>query len=287
MLIAVPSDSNDGLDAAISEHFGHCAAFTIVSIADGAMGEVTVVPNGGHEHGGCMAPVTMLKEQGVDVLVAGGMGHRPLAGFKQVGIAVHFKGEAATVREAVQLHIDGHTRAFGDDHTCGGGEGHCGGHGHHTDEPEVVPIEGRRDVREGRLITLDFELRAVDGTVLDSSASSGPMRFVYGAGQMLPALERAIADLEPGGHVVAEVAMADAFGERDERRVVEAPRAQLPPEAQVGQVVTAQDEQGRQFPLLIVHLDDAIARLDGNHPFAGRDLVFDLTVKDVQGLKAN
>jgi FKBP-type peptidyl-prolyl cis-trans isomerase 2/predicted Fe-Mo cluster-binding NifX family protein len=285
VLIAVPSDTTDGLDAVISEHFGHCAAFTLVAVDDGAIGDVTVVPNGGHEQGGCMAPVTMLKEQGVDVLVAGGMGQRPLSGFHQVGIAVHFKEEAATVREAIQLHIDGRTRSFGDDHTCGGGEGHCGSH--HHDEPEVVPIEGRRNVCEGRLITLEFELRDADGTVLDSSAKSGPMRFMYGGGQMLPALERAIADLEPGGHVVTDVPMADAFGERDERRVVEAPREQLPPDATVGAVVTAQDEQGRQFPLLITHLDDRIARMDGNHPFAGRDLVFDLTVKDVQGLKTN
>ena len=46
----------------------------------------------------------------------------------------------------------------------------------------------------------------------------------------------------------------------DDVPIVEAPREQLPPDAQVGQIVTAQDEQGRQFPLLIVQLDDAIAR---------------------------
>jgi FKBP-type peptidyl-prolyl cis-trans isomerase 2 len=35
---------------------------------------------------------------------------------------------------------------------------------------------------------------------------------------------------------------------------------------------------------MIVHLDDSIARLDANHPLAGKDLVFDLTVTDVQGV---
>ena len=42
MLIAVPSDTTDGLDAAISEHFGHCAAFTLVTVTDDAVGEVSI-----------------------------------------------------------------------------------------------------------------------------------------------------------------------------------------------------------------------------------------------------
>ena len=39
MLIAIPSDTTDGLDATTSDHFGHCAAFTLVTIRDGAIGE--------------------------------------------------------------------------------------------------------------------------------------------------------------------------------------------------------------------------------------------------------
>ena len=89
MLIAVPSESTDGLDAAISEHFGHCAAFTIIAVKNDSIGEVSIVENTEHEHGGCMTPVNLLKEHGVEVLLAGGMGMRPLAGFQQVGIDVH------------------------------------------------------------------------------------------------------------------------------------------------------------------------------------------------------
>ncbi|RLE19948.1 MAG: hypothetical protein DRJ65_19260, partial [Acidobacteria bacterium] len=50
-------------------------------------------------------------------------------------------------------------------------------------------------------------------------------------------------------------------------------------------MVTAEDGQGRQFPLTVIHLDENIVRLDGNHPFAGKDLVFDLTVSKVEGIK--
>ena len=286
MLIAIPSDTTDGLDAAVSEHFGHCAAFTLVTVADEAIGEVSVLKNTGHEEGGCMAPVNLLKGQGVEVLLAGGMGGRPLAGFQQVGIDVRSREGAGTVREAVELYVAGGCPSFGEAQTCGGGGGGCGGHGHHH-EPETFPIEGKADVRDGRLITVDFEIKDSGGAVLDASTSTGPMRFVSGAGQIFPAIEKALAGLEPGARVVTTVPAAQGFGDRDESRVVEVPRAQLAPDVSVGDTVVAQDPQGHRFRLVVLHMDDTMARLDANHPLAGKDLVFELTVKSVEGIKTN
>ncbi len=290
MLIAVPSDNAEGLDAAISEHFGHCAAFTIIDIVDDTIGEVTILENAPHEQDGCMGPVNFLKQHGVGILLAGGMGMRPLAGFQQVGIDVHFKGDANSVREGVELFLSGGCRAFDDAQTCGGGGGGCGDQDHHQDDhqhngPEIVAIDGPADVREGRLVTLEFELKDSDGELLDSSAASGPIRFIFGAGQTLPALEQAVAGLEPGANVVKEIPATEGFGEREESRVIEAPRAQLPPDVSIGAMVTAEDGQGRQFSLTVIQLDENIVRLDGNHPFAGKDLVFDLTVSMVEGIK--
>jgi len=284
MLIAIPSDSSEGLDSTISEHFGHCGAFTLVEISDSGIGEVTILPNGGHDEGGCMAPVQLLKEKGVEVLLAGGMGQRPLAGFRQVGIAVHSKQTAQTVRDAVELFVGGGCPAFDETQTCGGGGG-CGGHHHH--EVHREPIEGVADIRDGRIITLDFELGDSDGNLLDSSTRVGPMRYLHGAGQLLPALEAAVAGLEIGARKDIEIPGADAFGEHDERRVIEVKRTQLPPDAEVGTMVATRDQQGRQVPLIIVQLDAETARLDGNHPFAGKDVVFKIKVANVENATAD
>jgi FKBP-type peptidyl-prolyl cis-trans isomerase 2/predicted Fe-Mo cluster-binding NifX family protein len=288
MLIAVPSESIDGLDAAISEHFGHCAAFTIITVENGSIGDVSIVENTEHEEGGCMAPVDLLKRHGVEILLARGMGMRPLAGFQQVGIDVHYKKDAGTVREAVELFLAGGCPAFGEAQTCGGGEAGCGGHGHHHHhEPETIPLEGPADIREGRMVTLDYELKDSSGELLSDSATAGPMRFIFGSGQMLPAIEQAVAGLEPGASIIKEVQSSDAFGDRDESRVIDAPREQLPPKIAVGAVVTAQDPQGQRFPMTVTYVDDRIARLDGNHPLAGKDLTFSLTVKNVEGVKTS
>ena len=285
MLIAIPSDTSDGLDSAISEHFGHCGAFTLVRVEDEEIGEVSILENDGHEQGGCMVPVQLLKQNGVEILLAGGMGQRPLAGFQQVGIAVHHKGDAQSVGDAVNLFISGGCPAFDEAQTCGGGGGECGGHTH--EEIHREPIEGVADIRDGRIITLDFELADSSGDLLDTSTRVGPMRYLHGSGQLLPALETGVAGLEIGSKKTIAIPRADAFGERDEARITEVKRTQLPPDAEVGTMVVMQDQHGRQIPLTIVHLDDTTARLDGNHPFAGKDVVFKIKVANVENATAD
>ena len=279
MLIAIPSDAPGGLDANISEHFGHCEAFTLVHIADGKIGEVEVVPNGGHEQGGCMAPVQFLKGKDVEALLSGGMGMRPLAGFQSVGITVFFKEDARTVKEAVTMFIDGKCREFDAAQTCGGGSGQCGGHHHEVERPA---IEGKADVQDGRVITLDFVMKDDDGNVVDASDEQrGPMRYLQGSGA-IKGLEKAIAGLEAGAEVSVDVPPSDAFGDRDEERILEVARAQLPPDVKVGEVVMAQHPSGGQIHLTIIELNDDTARLDGNHPLAGKTLHFELKVVKVE-----
>ncbi len=125
LLIAVPSTHPGGLDAELGAHFGHCDLYTLVTISQGAIGDVQLLPAMAHQQGGCMAPVQYLATHGVRALVAGGMGLRPLMGFNQVGIEVYYGAGSGTVREAVQGLIDGRLPAFTQEFTCGGGGGHA------------------------------------------------------------------------------------------------------------------------------------------------------------------
>jgi predicted Fe-Mo cluster-binding NifX family protein len=108
------------MDAALGAHFGHCAMYTLVSVEEGRINEVQVVPNVPHQQGGCMAPVQYLAGQGVKQLIAGGMGYRPLMGFKQVGIDVFYGGGLESVGEAVNALVEGKLPQFSQDNTCGG-----------------------------------------------------------------------------------------------------------------------------------------------------------------------
>ena len=124
-VIAVPSENPGGLEAGLAGHFGHCDLYTLVRVEDGAVADVKILPNVPHEHGGCMAPVQHLAGNGVNQLIAGGMGMRPLMGFNQMGIDVYFGNGALTVGDAVKAMLAGELQAFTQKNTCQGG---CNGH---------------------------------------------------------------------------------------------------------------------------------------------------------------
>lgn len=122
-IIAIPSQSPGGLEAGLGAHFGHCDLYTLVTVENDQVAGVKVIPNVPHQQGGCMAPVEHLYRNGVQRLIAGGMGLRPLMGFNQVGIEVYHGGQAQTVGQAVQAMLAGQLPQFSQEHTCGGGGG--------------------------------------------------------------------------------------------------------------------------------------------------------------------
>jgi len=121
--IAIPSMGPGGLDGQRSGHFGHCDVFTMVDIENGEIKEVSTVPNESHVQGGCMVPVNLLAGHSVKALIVGGIGMRPLMGFKQVGIDVYYDETRPDIRPVVEDLIAGKLPAIGDDQVCVGGGG--------------------------------------------------------------------------------------------------------------------------------------------------------------------
>ena len=119
-IIAIPSALPGGLDAGMGMHFGHCEIYTIAEVEDGKVASVRTLPPIPHQQGGCLAPVNYLAGEGVNVLLAGGMGMRPLMGFNQAGVEVYYAGNFPTVGLSVQAFIEGKLPAFTPEHSCGG-----------------------------------------------------------------------------------------------------------------------------------------------------------------------
>lgn len=80
MRVAIAKDGN-----VVSGHFGHCEGFEVYEVVDNKVNNQKFVPNPGHRPG--YLPV-FLKEQNVDVIIAGGMGGTAQDLFRQHGIDV-------------------------------------------------------------------------------------------------------------------------------------------------------------------------------------------------------
>ena len=122
--IAVPSMADGGLDGQRAGHFGHCDVFTLVDVKNGEIDQVTTINNREHMQGGCMVPVNLLAENRVNALIVGGIGMRPLMGFRQAGIDVYHDAIRPEIRPVVEDLIAGKLPAISDDQVCGGGGGH-------------------------------------------------------------------------------------------------------------------------------------------------------------------
>ena len=120
--IAIPSTAPGGLDGVRSGHFGHCDVFTLVDVKGGKIVGITTVPNHAHAQGGCMGPVNLLAGHKVKAVVVGGIGMRPLAGFRQVGIDVYFEATHPEIRAVVEDFIEGKLPLISDDQVCQGHE---------------------------------------------------------------------------------------------------------------------------------------------------------------------
>ncbi|MFV0439150.1 MAG: NifB/NifX family molybdenum-iron cluster-binding protein [Desulfopila sp.] len=121
--IAIPSEGKGGLDGRRAGHFGHCDVFTLIDTVNGEIQGVSTIENGSHVQGGCMVPVNLLASHKVDMLIVGGIGMRPLMGFKQVGIEVYYEGERHEIRPVVEDMIAGKLQPIATDQVCGGAAG--------------------------------------------------------------------------------------------------------------------------------------------------------------------
>lgn len=117
--IAVPSENPGGLNAQRSGHFGRCDVFTIVDIEKNKIVEVTALPNVEHSEGGCLVPVNLLYNEGVNAIIVGGMGMRPLMGFRNAEIKVYL-GEGLTVEDSINGFMEDKLKLMTDEYVCGG-----------------------------------------------------------------------------------------------------------------------------------------------------------------------
>jgi predicted Fe-Mo cluster-binding NifX family protein len=118
--IAIPSMEAGGLDGHRSGHFGHCDVFTFVDVKDGEIEKVSTIPNQSHVQGGCMVPVNLLAQHNVNALIVGGIGIRPLMGFRQAGISVYYDATRPEIGPVVEDLIAGKLPQIEDDQVCGG-----------------------------------------------------------------------------------------------------------------------------------------------------------------------
>ncbi|MBL4867884.1 MAG: peptidylprolyl isomerase [Pseudomonadales bacterium] len=137
-------------------------------------------------------------------------------------------------------------------------------------------------IQTGSEIELFFQLSFDDGTVVDSNRDNGPASCKVGQGLLLPAIEEALIGLSENEKKQLILKPDEAYGPADPNAFMVVPLEQLPEEARkIGKTLKAEDESGEQRSAIVVEINEKTIKLDMNHPYAGRTLIFDLEVVSV------
>jgi len=134
-----------------------------------------------------------------------------------------------------------------------------------------------REVQQGDTVTVHYEARLEDGQVLGSSKGEDPLRFTAGGEDVIPGVSGAVVGMKEGEIRTVKVGPSDAYGEHRSELVKSVPRHLLPDDVKVGDLLAATTE-GQEFEVRVRELSEGEAVVDANHPLAGQQLEFELTL---------
>ena len=285
MKIAVTYDNGN-----VFQHFGKTESFKVYEVENNQVVKSEVIGSNGTGHG---ALAGLLADQGIDVLICGGIGGGAQAALAEAGVELCSGAEGDT-DAAVEAYMKGELTSAGatcdhhgheEGHSCGDHEeGGCGGDcgsscGGGCGQPKLT---GRN---VGKTCRTHYKGTFNDGTQFDSSYDRGePLEFVCGAGQMIRGFDAAVADMEVGQVVDIHLMPEEAYGMPNPDAIFTLEIAQLPgsEELEVGQGVYLTNQFGQPFPVKVAAKDEKTITFDANHEMAGKELNFKIELVEVK-----
>lgn len=141
-------------------------------------------------------------------------------------------------------------------------------------------------VKEGDYVSLTYEGTLANGEIFESAADENPFEFVIGQQSVFPSFESGVIGMIPGETKSIKVGPDEAYGKHREELVQIINRSAFGAEIEIkpgiilGMTIKKEDRE-HQVPALIVAVEDDQVTLDYNHPLAGQELLYQITLKSI------
>lgn len=137
-------------------------------------------------------------------------------------------------------------------------------------------------VEKQKVITFVYMILDEQGSVQEQSDL--PMSYIHGIdGKMFEKVEAEMEGKKVGDVIEVTLQPADAFGERDPELTFTDSLENVPPEFQkLGAEAMFENDDGEQATMVVTKIEDGQITLDGNHPYAGKQMTFKITIKDIR-----
>ncbi len=140
-----------------------------------------------------------------------------------------------------------------------------------------------KQAAQGDKVRVNYTGRFEDGTVFDSSADREPLEFTIGQGQVIPGFENGVDGMTVGDKKTINIPADQAYGPKYDEAIMTVGRNEFPPDMELheGDMLQLRDPDGGVMMATVTELTDESATLDANHPLAGKDLIFDITLEEI------
>jgi peptidylprolyl isomerase len=135
----------------------------------------------------------------------------------------------------------------------------------------------------GDTVHIHYNGKLKDGTVFDSSEGRDPLQFTIGEKSIIPKLEEAVVGMATGDTATVEIEAADAYGPHRPEAIQTVERSMIPAniDLTIGNQLQATTQEGQPVVRPVRDANDSTVTLDGNHPLAGEDLLFEIQLVEI------
>lgn len=138
-----------------------------------------------------------------------------------------------------------------------------------------------------KVVSFHYNLKDVDGSLLETSYDSDPTLYLHGHNNILPTLESVLESKGVGEKAEVTLTPDQAYGERKEGAVQRIPikhlhnHAALKNKLKPGSRVLVNTQHG-PWEAVVLKVGKFNVDIDSNHPLAGKTLTFELEIVDVR-----
>lgn len=139
------------------------------------------------------------------------------------------------------------------------------------------------NIANDRVVSINYTLTNAQNQILDSTGPE-PFLYLHGHQNIISGLEKALDGKNQGDKLKVSIPATEAYGERNDKLIATVPLDRFSGMNTVkeGMRFHAETPEGELQMVTVTKVEGNAVTIDGNHPMAGQDLNFDVSVVDVR-----
>ncbi len=137
--------------------------------------------------------------------------------------------------------------------------------------------------KNGDTVKVHYTLKDIEGKEVESSSKSDPIEFKIGEGKTIPGFDKGVTGMTVNESKTITINPEDAYGPHDKNKLFEFDKKSAPEafDPQIGQSIQMHRPDGKTVVVTVIGKTTNGFMMDANHPLAGKELIFDLTLVEI------